>query len=106
MMDRLENFDEDELSKYIKPPKIKIFGVGGAGNNIIERLYVGNISSVETIALNTDATHLNKTKASIRKVIGAEICNTLKSPRSLKPLIIPSDIVPSRPRGLPIAKIF
>ena len=34
MMDRLENFDEDELSKYIKPPKIKIFGVGGAGNNI------------------------------------------------------------------------
>ena len=74
MMDRLENFDGDDLAKYIKPPKIKIFGIGGAGNNIIERLYVGNINGVETIALNTDATHLSRTKASVRKVIGAESC--------------------------------
>ena len=74
MMDRCENFDNDELAKYIKPPKIVIFGVGGAGNNIIERLFVGNIDGVETIALNTDASHLNKTKAYTRKVIGAEIC--------------------------------
>ena len=74
MMDRLENLDGDELSEFIKPPKIKIFGVGGAGNNIVERLYVGNINSVETIALNTDAVHLNKRKSTIRKVIGAEIC--------------------------------
>ena len=74
MMDRLENFDGDDLAKYIKPPKIKIFGIGGAGNNIIERLYVGNINAVETIALNTDATHLNGIKASVRKVIGVKIC--------------------------------
>ena len=72
MMERLENFDEDELEKYIKPPKITIFGVGGAGNNIIERLYISNISGVETIALDTDATNLGNIKASKRKVIGAK----------------------------------
>ena len=74
MIDRLENFDSDELAKYVNPPKIKIFGVGGAGNNIMERLYIGNITGVETIALDTDATKLNSIKASKRIVLGAETC--------------------------------
>ena len=74
MMDRLENFDGDDLAKYVKPPKIKIFGVGGAGNNIMERLYIGNITGVETIALDTDATKLGSIKASKRVVLGAKVC--------------------------------
>ena len=73
MMDKLESFDTTDLMEFISPPKIKLFGIGGAGNNILRRLYNRNISGVETIALNTDAIHLNGTKAHSRSVIGATI---------------------------------
>ena len=32
-MDHLESFDSSDLMEFIAPPKIKIVGVGGAGNN-------------------------------------------------------------------------
>ncbi len=72
MMDRLENFDTSDLLEFVSPPKIKVVGVGGAGSNIVERLYGKGITGVETIALNTDAGHLNLKKADQRKVLGAK----------------------------------
>ena len=54
MMDRLESFDSSDLMEFITPPKIKLIGSGGAGNNILDRLYSTRIDGVETIALNTD----------------------------------------------------
>ena len=73
MMDRLETFDTSDLMEFISPPKIKVLGVGGAGNNILKRLYSRKITGVETIALNTDAIHLNNCRAHTRKVLGATI---------------------------------
>jgi cell division protein FtsZ len=73
MMDRLETFDSSDLMEFISPPKIKVLGVGGAGNNILKRLYNRKIAGVETIALNTDAIHLNNCRAHTRKVLGATI---------------------------------
>jgi len=35
MMDKLESFDSSDLMEFITPPKIKVLGVGGAGNNIL-----------------------------------------------------------------------
>ena len=58
-MDKLESFDSSDLMEFITPPKIKVLGVGGAGNNILKRLYNRRITGVQTIALNTDAIHLN-----------------------------------------------
>ena len=37
---------------------IKIIGVGGGGNNVIERIAEGNELDVELIAINTDEKQL------------------------------------------------
>ena len=73
MMERLESFDSSDLMEFIVPPQVKLVGVGGAGNNILDRLYSRKVKGVETIALNTDANHLNQCKAHTRKVIGAKV---------------------------------
>ena len=73
MMDRLESFDSSDLMEFIAPPKIKIVGVGGAGNNTLSRLYSRKIKGVETFALNTDAMHLDNSQADFKTVLGAEI---------------------------------
>ena len=59
--------------EFIAPPKIKIVGVGGAGNNTLSRLYSRKIKGVETFALNTDAMHLDNSQADFKTVLGAEI---------------------------------
>ena len=59
MMDRLESFDSTDLMEFVTAPRIKVMGVGGAGNNILEMLYDKRVKGVDTIALNTDAIHLN-----------------------------------------------
>jgi len=73
MMDRLESFDSSDLMEFIAPPKIKIVGVGGAGNNTLSRLYSRKIKGVETFALNTDAMHLDNSQADFKTVLGAKI---------------------------------
>ena len=35
MMDRLESFDTTDLMDFVTPPKIKLIGTGGAGNNTL-----------------------------------------------------------------------
>ncbi len=39
-----------KLVKFQRPPTIKVFGVGGAGNNIMERNNYCNISSLSSLA--------------------------------------------------------
>ena len=73
MMERLESFDSSDLMEFITAPQVKLVGTGGAGNNILNRLYSRRVKGVETIALNTDANHLNQCKAHVRKVIGAKV---------------------------------
>ena len=71
MMDRLESFDSTDLMEFVTAPRIKVMGVGGAGNNILEMLYDKRVKGVDTIALNTDAIHLNNKRASKKTVLGA-----------------------------------
>ena len=44
---------------------IKVIGVGGGGNNAVNRMIEHGVQGVEFIAVNTDAQALNLSKAEI-----------------------------------------
>ncbi len=50
--------------------KIKVIGIGGAGNNTISRLYKEGLKGVEFFAVNTDAQALNKCLCPNKILIG------------------------------------
>ena len=60
----------------IKQPdccRIVVVGVGGAGNNTVTRLMEAGITCAECIAINTDALHLNASKANQKVLIGEKL---------------------------------
>lgn len=57
--------------------KIAVVGVGGAGNNTVSRLMDADIRGAECIAINTDALHLNASKAHRKMLIGENLTNGL-----------------------------
>ncbi|MBS3150911.1 hypothetical protein J4443_00840 [Candidatus Woesearchaeota archaeon] len=61
---------EELLSKH--RAKIKVVGVGGGGNNTINRVTEIGVSGAETIAVNTDAQDLLYTNADVKILIGRE----------------------------------
>ena len=56
---------------------IKVIGVGGAGNNAVNRMVEAGIKGVEFIAVNTDKQALQKAKAPIKIQIGEKITRGL-----------------------------
>ncbi len=64
--------DDEELLKFIEAakPKIYVVGAGGSGSNTMTRMAEINIEGATLIATNTDASHLAKTKASRKLLIG------------------------------------
>ena len=70
---------ESELKKILesKKDRIKIIGLGGAGNNTISRLMEVGVEGAETIAVNTDAQQLLYTNANRKLLIGKEITGGL-----------------------------
>ena len=66
---------DKELSQILKARrvKIKVVGVGGAGNNTITRLMQVGIVGAETIAVNTDAQDLLFSDANYKLLIGKEL---------------------------------
>jgi len=68
---------EDEFDIDINQAQIKVVGVGGAGNNTITTLTDMGIDGAETLALNTDASHLGASKADKKMLIGRETTNGL-----------------------------
>jgi cell division protein FtsZ len=56
---------------------IKVIGVGGGGNNAVNRMIEHDVQGVEFIAVNTDAQALNLSKAEIRMQIGAKLTRGL-----------------------------
>ena len=56
---------------------IKVIGVGGAGNNAINRMIESGIKGVEFIAVNTDNQALQRSKASTRIQIGEKLTRGL-----------------------------
>jgi cell division protein FtsZ len=57
--------------------RIKVIGVGGGGNNAVNRMIEGGVQGVEFIAVNTDAQALNLSKAEIKMQIGASLTRGL-----------------------------
>lgn len=56
---------------------IKVIGVGGGGNNAVNRMIEHGVQGVEFIAVNTDAQALNLSKADIKMQIGAKLTRGL-----------------------------
>ena len=52
---------------------IRVIGVGGGGNNAVNRMIAANIRGVEFITVNTDRQALRKSEAPVQMVIGEKI---------------------------------
>ena len=57
--------------------KIKVIGVGGGGNNAVNRMIESGVKGVDFIVANTDLQVLNNSKAEVKIQIGAELTNGL-----------------------------
>ncbi|WP_457611787.1 cell division protein FtsZ, partial [Methanocaldococcus sp.] len=71
--------EDKELLEYLEQTKARIVvvGCGGAGNNTITRLKLEGIEGAKTIALNTDAQQLLRTKADKKILIGKKLTRGL-----------------------------
>lgn len=56
---------------------IKVIGVGGGGNNAVNRMIEHGVQGVEFIAVNTDAQALNLSEAEVKLQIGAKLTRGL-----------------------------
>lgn len=71
--------DYDENNNYMMDgtATIKVIGVGGAGNNAINRMIESGIKGVEFIAINTDRQALQLSKANSKIQIGEKLTRGL-----------------------------
>ena len=70
--------DDNELNYMMDgTATIKVIGVGGAGNNTVNRMIEAGIRNVEFIAVNTDRQTLNESKASTKIQIGEKLTRGL-----------------------------
>ncbi len=66
-------FEQDTTFEY--GVKIKVVGIGGGGNNAINRMIASGVRGVDFIAINTDKQALKKCTAPTQLVIGEKITN-------------------------------
>ena len=70
--------DNDDLNYMMDgTATIKVIGVGGAGNNAVNRMIEAGIKNVEFIAVNTDRQTLNSSKAGSKIQIGEKLTRGL-----------------------------
>ena len=70
--------DNEDLNYMVDgTATIKVIGVGGAGNNAVNRMVEAGIKSVEFIAVNTDRQALNMSKANSKIQIGEKLTRGL-----------------------------
>ena len=68
--------DIDDINAY--PANIKVIGVGGGGNNAIDRMVETGMKGVEFIAVNTDMKSLRASKADKVIQIGKNLLKVLE----------------------------
>ena len=77
----MELFDENITNEevYASTPicKIKVIGVGGGGNNAVNRMIYAGITSASFVAINTDKQALLMSKAESRLQIGEQLTRGL-----------------------------
>ena len=71
MFDSKMEFDFEQV--YDSGVSIKVIGVGGGGNNAVNRMISTNIRGVEFVAINTDSQVLDSSCAARKIVIGDKI---------------------------------
>ena len=59
-----------DLDNFEPVAKIKVIGVGGAGNNAVNRMIDENISNVDFYVANTDKQALSLSKAPNKLILG------------------------------------
>ena len=59
------------------PARILVIGVGGAGNNAVNRMIDENVEGVELIAINTDKQILSQNRATTKIQIGEKLTKGL-----------------------------
>ncbi len=71
--------DDEELLAVLNEHKarIKVIGVGGGGNNTLDRISEVGVEGAYTIAINTDAQDLIETKADRKILIGKQLTRGL-----------------------------
>jgi len=70
----------DAIPEGLHEPKrcrVVVFGIGGAGNNTVNRLMEAGVTGAECIAINTDLQHLNAVHATQKVLIGEKITRGL-----------------------------
>ncbi len=65
-------FEDENQASAMGTAKIKVLGVGGGGNNMIDDMIESGYENIEFIAANTDAQTLNKSKASHKIQLGVK----------------------------------
>ena len=71
------NNNEDNISMMDGTATIKVIGVGGAGNNAVNRMIEAGIKGVDFISVNTDRQALQNSKANTKIQIGEKITRGL-----------------------------
>ena len=57
--------------------RIKVIGIGGGGNNAVNRMIAAHVEGVEFIAANTDAQALQASNASVKLQLGSKLTSGL-----------------------------
>lgn len=73
------NKDDEELLAILKQhqARIKVIGIGGGGNNTLDRISEIGVEGAKIIAVNTDAQDLIETKADKKILVGKELTRGL-----------------------------
>jgi cell division protein FtsZ len=72
-----KTMNENSQGIEVNQANIKVFGTGGAGNNMVSWLYRKGIKGAEIIAANTDQQHLDISEADRKILIGKDITRGL-----------------------------
>jgi len=72
------NIDSDVFRMaFDQKAKIRVIGVGGGGNNAVDRMIEDGVEGIDFIAVNTDAQALHRSKAPIRIQLGEKLTSGL-----------------------------
>ncbi|MCR4719061.1 MAG: cell division protein FtsZ [Firmicutes bacterium] len=77
MDNNIERVAEPAVTQPTDGARIKVIGVGGGGNNAVDRMIEANVAKAEFIAVNTDLQQLKTVKAPIALQIGARLTQGL-----------------------------
>lgn len=82
LMERALSWAEHGTGRDIRDPgecKITIIGIGGCGNNTVNRIMGLGVDYLECVAVNTDIQHLNVVNADKKILIGGDVTHGLSA---------------------------